>query len=1092
MTVPESTRRDSNKAPSKSQDWSTARCHRLIRPLTSKLHGLKNLLALPSISAVVNPPKEVKTSLGELPYIPSHAKTGTRKSRRGDDRALFFGDSRPGRRRVPRTYSSSTRAPAHQAVVTSACTTSTVYGQAFPAAAIDFDGGAVTRPVPGKVQPPKESLDPLHPRVLLQSLRPNVKPEVFQIYTGIYAAFENILTSTTFPLLSCEVAPLKVLAARRIAVCILATDEELDSDDVWYDSVGEIGVAGEYRREIVRWHAIELVRDAMCSNLLPSRQKNGLGLPGVLVGLCRSLKANAEAESLLKTLMELYPLSESVTNPSLVTLTSFWRGENKVLFQLLGDAFVDEGNPILLGNITVNRILKQVVDDMSHCELSRNLVTKALEAAFGIWGKGHVLAAAKRHKKLAKRKGSRRSSKITTDNNELAHQKPRSGKPMSVRIGERAEEMAFHLTEKLVAAAQSPMNTHAMDIISNLTRGFLLQDEAMRATVEDEWLEWYPIAAKVAILLQSLGREPEDDAPIVGELARCLDDLREDDLKSLGEFVAACYENLYTATGQSITGEDEVNSLVKGLISYATTGKFPPRTRNEKIATAAEPMTPFKPKYGVIIFTPGKKPVDPQQEKERYYITRLALNVANGFSSLDSTKHNEKWNQWQRKVVHQIIGLKVRTPTKPVAAPEDNKKERKGWRFEEGISEWVEVGGTPGGALLKGKKKKATLKNVELPINSNRQRNWSDEYEKFSDLDSEGEERDSEEEEKKKKVDVELSAPAVAAIADSEAELEADSESSEHEQPSQVRPPRSKPLSPTLISQTDFESEDPDTSFSRLFDNESESFASSASEYEEEDDGEDGKYYAPTPALPPSSVRRSPRSAGRIKRSLHSLSAILPSSSPMMFSRAFTPLREEGAKRKRPTVTFSSPSPASEEEEEEEEKEEEEPQPKRKKPSRLSISFSSPSPSREEEEEEEGKPQPKRNQTRAKSTVTFSSPPLTSEEEDSDEMMEADESEGENIIVAPPKRTRPTTRPLFPLPHNLRYSSRPKRKRVDYEDEDEDEDELSAAGNGSTHSISSGRGRKRRSLLCVNPKPMGRRLRSVLVIAEESEDEFVM
>jgi len=1005
--------------------WDTARCHRIIRPLSSLLGGLKYYVTLPSITTLAVSRKEAKTKSDDPLYHPSQSKNNTRRSRQGDDQLLFFGVSRPGRRRVPYTYMSNTRHSAPQVGFTYSSAEPIDYDLSFRAPAIGFDSATATKPNPSEVQPLKEFLDPLRSEDLLRSLENSVTADVFRMYTKIYAAFELILKMTTSPSPAHEAAPLWVLAARKIAVRILTTEDETEPDDDLYDFVGDTGIADEYRRQILRWHAVELVRGAIRSGLLPSYQKNALGLPGVLVGLCRQLNANAEAESLLKTLAERYPLSESITNPWLVTLTSFWRGQNNELCRLLGNAFVTEGNPVVLGNITVNHMLKQAVDSIAYCEVSRSLITRILETAFGIWGKGHVLSAAKRRKELAKRKGERRTSRVTASKHDLLPDKSRNAKPIHARTGERAEDMALYLTEKLFVAAHGAANAHIIEMLENLTRGFLLQDETMRTSTEDGWSRWYPIAAKVTILLQSLGRDLVDDASIVGEIVRCLDNLGEDDLKSLGEFVARCYGNLYSATGQSITGYNEVNYLVQGLISYAATGIFPPNTGSaENSVATVEPTTPFRSRYELIIFTPGKTPVDPRMEKERHYISRLAVNVANGFSSLDSTKHDVKWNQWHKEVVCKVIGLKLRTPGKPVVVP---AKERKGWRYEEGISEWVEVGGTPGGTLLETKGKKdgegrKGMKAIHVEIQSyfDRIPNWRDAYKIFSDIDSEWS-GDSEEEAKGNME--------ILAIASAE----------DVQQPS-----------PTLPAS---ESELNDSFRSRLFDDQSESSTGSMSGC-----GEGGECYEQIRDRLPSSFRGSPRCASRIKRSLHTLSAMPPSSPPMRFRHAFTPLRDERVKRRRPTVTFSSPSPMSGEDGE------------------------------VGDEEVEGKSHLKgRGLSSTNSIIALSSPPLTSEEGDADKVMEEDNPEDEDTVALPKRNrsaTRTKTRPL----HILQPV---KRMRVDLGTcDDEDEDELSASYHNNTHSLySSGRGRKRRLLLGTGPseQKQGRRLRPR---GKESDDEL--
>lgn len=844
-------RRDTSK-PAPSAAWTTTRCHRLTRPLTSKLQALRQLLQSPSVTVPTNAPKETKRDPNESPYIPGPRKPGRRSA---SERALFFEDSRPFRTdRSCRTYSS---ASSHPQVVVQVPPLQSVYGQPFPASAIDWDaaapGGGARAPPRPRAQPSKE-LDPSHPQILLSSLKPHVHPSLFHMYTGIYTALETILTSTSVSDTR-ELAPLRILAARRIAQCILATEEEIGSDDVWYDTAGEVGAGGEYLREIVRWHAVELVREAVVANLMPSQQKSGIGLSGVLVGLCRHLHADAEAESLLKTMMELYPLSENITNPALVTLLKFWKVPGEGVFRVLKEAVVTEGSPTALSNPSVNKVLKLAVDQVERCEAAKGFVVKALESGFGIWGNGYANAEGKRRKEAARRKGSRRSGKPGDE----VIRKPRHGKPLLFRVGERAEEMALFLVEKLVVAAQCPQNTQAKAIINDLTNGFLLQDEEMRAATEDEWTEWFPIAGKVAVLLQSLGHSTEEDVAIAKEVVHCLDDVRghlgKCGLKSLGEFVASCYGNLYTPSGKSITGEDELKDLVQRLITYASTGSFPPTSSSTPTASTKNPITPHKPNLRLVTFTPGKAFSNPQLEKERYYITQLALNVAIGFSILNCAKRDEKWNKWVRRVEHQVIGLKVRTPQKTVAAA---NAERKGWRWEEGIDEWVSVGGTPGGALKKKMRTRLVSKKVEIPVCKDRKRTWRNDYARFSDhLGSEG----------------------VADFDDSGSDMISPSDSDSDS--IVITNPRRRHQDATLSS------EDPDTSFSRIFDDDHDT-PSSASDLEGEDSDYEDKpadYYIPTPARPPASVRRSPRTASRIKRSLNAFSIVMPErSSPLRFS----------------------------------------------------------------------------------------------------------------------------------------------------------------------------------------------------------------
>jgi hypothetical protein len=853
--------KNTNKTSRATQTWTTAKCHRLLRPFASKLQSLKSMTqTLPSIAKpAAKQIKETRKDPAEQAYNPTR-ETRRPTRRPPSDRALFFAESGLTSRskQVRHTYS-TLRANSPEVVIlsTSQATAATsVHNLPFPPAAINWDDSfpiseSTARQTARTKKISKES-DPFHPHNFLQALNSCVHYSFYSIYKGIYDAFENILTSTACPRLSRGPPSLKIVAARRIAQCILATEEEIESDDVWYDTASEIGVSGEYLREMVRWHAIELLRDAICSNLMPSH-KTGVGLPGALIGLCKLHCADAEAESLLKTMIELYPLSTSSNNPAIVTLMHFWRGDKTGMYKILADSFVSEGSPVSLGNTPVNKVLRLAVADIERCEVSMLLVSKALESGFGIWGKSHINAA-------SRQRGGRKAIPFAgKDEPDGSQQKSQGAQSLSPHLGVRAEGMILHLIEKLVASAQSPRSFVAQDMIRNLALGFLLQDEGARVAAEGSWEESFPIAGKVMVLVQSLGGDPENDGIIVKELARCLEDVLDcagkSGLKSLGKFIASCYEHLYTASGTSVTGKNEMKHLISRLVTYARTGTFPLDVEPYVPTPAKAPKTPLTPKARVVTFTPGKGNTSTQSDIERYYVTQLALSIILGFSRLKCAERNEKWIHWFDKVEHQIIGLKLRTPVKPIVlirqkaseAPKAGKKERKGWRWEEGLSEWVAVGATPGNAL-RGKKavRRAVFTGVEIPVFQGDRRLWKVAYEKSSDYESND-------------------------------DAERRSENS--------------PIEEERLSESDESLDDPDTSFSVLFEQES---RSSASEFDDDDDSNDddsGEYYAPTPAHVPASVRRSPRKTQRIKRRLQAFSVMQPVSSPALSAWSKKPMK---------------------------------------------------------------------------------------------------------------------------------------------------------------------------------------------------------
>ncbi|TGZ82042.1 hypothetical protein EX30DRAFT_213573 [Ascodesmis nigricans] len=686
--------------------WTTARCHRLIRPLTAKLRALETITqTLPSTTVSVGPTKEkeYKIDPAELPYKPSEdpSRPGQGRRRRlrpsNKDRDLFVGAS-TSRTTVRRTYSGvhsrSSRTP--NTTVPSTTTTQAVENTPAP------DLATADR---------SKSHEATLSQQLLTELQPFIHPSVFAIYIGITTALETLLLSTASTTNSGP-RPLTVLAARKIAHCILATSS-VDGDDVWYDHASQVGASGEYLREIVRWHGIELIREAIRFNFMGT-QKNGLGLASVLVGLCKQHGATEEAESLLKSMFELRPLSTNSHDPAFATLMMFWKDDRDALMRIIGENMVSEGTPVALGNPAINSLLKDALADIEFHEPSRQLITRAFESAFAIWGERHIETARLRRKEENRRKGSRLSSHRSEDVNN-----PRSTKsppPLPASIGGRAETMALDMIESIVLLSLNTQNTAASAILSNLAKGFTMQSGIARKMAEEAWETSYPIAAKVLINAQAVSRVDDIsfNNSIIRELSRSLSDICDasgkEGLQSVGEYIARCYIQVYDhSTGKSKLDNDELKLLVYRLLSAISTVSF-------------MPVTPFAASTTLITFTPASaSPLahhhpatattltssDDISKADRYYVSRLALNIALEFSAL---QNRPSWTKWVQKIERQVLGLKLQTPA-PKQGPYaeygktvvegkkmevDEKKKRKGWRWEEGISEWVAVGYTPG------------------------------------------------------------------------------------------------------------------------------------------------------------------------------------------------------------------------------------------------------------------------------------------------------------------------------------------------------------------------------------------------------------
>lgn len=861
-----------NICNSKAAPWTTTRCHRLLRPLTAKLQALRNIIrnnpSATSANAARPKPKRDLTDPDAL-FVEAVEKaagragaTGTRI--RTKPRRTYGGGNGSGAR------SNSGSSAALPAPATATATT-LLSGINDHYLSIWGDSAAPTAPTdPNPLKKPSRALppDPNNPLTLLNSFKPILHPSIFSVYLGIYTSLESVLLSTNYPTPVPQILPLRTLAARKIAHCILATFSEVDSDDIWYDAAAELGSSGEYLREIVRWHAIELVRDATAEGLMDGRD-GGLGMAGVLVGLCRAAGAEQEAQSLLQTLFDLHPVISSSNNPAIQALTMFFSETPEVLYRFLAKNFpATSSNPSWLGSTDIHAFLLLASAEIDENPGIEILTSCALEATFGLWGDKHILALAAQRHDAAKRRAPRRSIKPLETIPEHAARKTTS--PMPARIGLKAETIVLKMVESLILLSLRDQSSKATPVLRSLVRGFLAQSVEIKMTTEDVWGARYPVAAKVAILLHGLGVSSADDVSIIDEITRCLEDVcgsgGTEGMKSLASFIADCYMPLYGRFPK----RDEVQILTARILSLAAAD--PARA----VSGDVPPVTPRVPAgRGMVTFTPGKPALAPAQElreTRRYLLAQLALQIAVGFSLGGEVKRDVAWIEWLGRFEHKIIGLKIQTPGKVKAIlrqrevefeeEEDRRgmykkrdggkaKKRKGWRYEEGLDLWVALGATPGRERSK-KKRGVFMKRVEVTIDEDV--DWRDGYEaldseKESDSESDHERQGEHESEDEVIVEDEV----MADVSDSEPE----SETSEYT--------NDRPVTPTLTVRSSASDDDNDN----------------------DDDNDDKEFYSNIHTSPPRTLRRSPRNTARIRKSLATFAVNM--SSPI-----FTVLRTPG------------------------------------------------------------------------------------------------------------------------------------------------------------------------------------------------------
>lgn len=843
---------------SKAAPWTTTRCHRLLRPLTAKLQALRNIIQNnPSATSANAARPKPKRDLTDPDHDPDALFVEIAEKAAGGRGA---GSSGMRIRTKPqRTYGGGNASGARSnggsstpALGTTATTSSLGINDYL---SIWGDNTAPTAPPhPNPPKKPNRALphDPYNPLILLHSFRPILHPSIFSVYLGIYTSLESVLFSTNCPPSGPQVPPLRTLAARKIAHCILATSCEIESDDIWYDAAAELGSSGEYLREVVRWHAIELVRDATAEGLMDGRD-GGLGMAGVLVGLCRNTGADQEAQSLLQTLFDLHPVISSSDSPAIQALTMFFSETPEVMYRFLTKNFPATSlNPSWLGSTDIHAFLLLASAEIDDNPGIETLASRALEAAFGLWGEEHLLVLSGQRQCTARQRAPRRDAKslldTIPDDDETSRKPPASAMPW--RIGLKAETIVLKMVKSLLLLSLQNHSSKATLVLRSLVRGFLAQSAAIKTTTEDVWGPRYPVAAKVAILLHGLGTGAEDDLRIFDETARCLEDIcgsgGSDGMKSLASFIANCYIPLYRRASK----HDEVQVLAARMISLtADPTNVAPRT---------VPVTPrVSAGRMMVTFTPGKPAMAPAQElreTKRYLLAQLALQIAVGFSLKGKVKSDAAWIEWLRQFERKVIGLKIQTPGRVKAilrqqevGGEDveaggevkkrsrDKTKRKGWRYEEGLDLWVAVGATPGRERPQ-KARGVFIACVEVTIDEDY--DWRAEYEALDTADE-------------IMVDVD--------VIDSEPE----SEASEYIANRRVTP------TPT--------------------------FHSSTSDDDDDDDDDDDEFYSNIRISPPRTLRRSPRNTAKIRKSLASFAVIM--SSPVL-TRLRTPALKGSGLRK--------------------------------------------------------------------------------------------------------------------------------------------------------------------------------------------------
>jgi len=716
----------SDAPPRGNPQWDTARCKRVIRPLLIKLKALR---------------EEVKRS-----------EARTRKPRRtlsldsGDNYEDNKSGARKKSRKPMRTYGASKMVHGKNAAQASSTSSASVAVVLKGTKNIDY--ASLTRcrdltndPFPlhwgaradciakGTVPASQDLSRIIRPIAFTEE----ANTRIHRHQEAVYLALDQFLFATSPPAKGPAVPTLASLASRQVAYCILAVgDDGMD----WYDYVKGYGRSGEYLREVARWHGIELLKDALADGAMDPVD-GGAGAIGTCIGLCRKHGAEREAEALLETLLFFNPVfSTSKTNPAFETIRTYFSiGANSFVppssvYRIL-KAFTPlvYKNPSWMSSKEIQAILIMATKDIETVPKADEMVIRLLESAFGLPG-----------------------------DYKAGEESPRGGINLRLmpKVGrQNGEEVIAEVIRALVGATFHWTKSNARGVLIHLAKGYLSQDQASKALAQDVWREEWPglVTSKIMAMAHvqrwscsktsctdrclEAGCFKESLRECRDEIALCLELLTsalhgDDGFFLVAEYVRECYlPDTPTTTKEDHAKElARINSLTGRLLASIS------EASSSDHASINVPKTPKASAPKVIIFTPGKllTPQNKKWEKRRYLIGQLVLRIATQYQeSALSFKH--EWVKWATNIEKKVLALKIKTPLETTLLREDPKaqgpspkeKLRKGWRYEEGLGEWVSTGQTPGR-----KNRTPRRTGFEVVVYNRKRGVWRQEYPKLS------------------------------------------------------------------------------------------------------------------------------------------------------------------------------------------------------------------------------------------------------------------------------------------------------------------------------------------------------------------------
>ncbi|CAG8981239.1 hypothetical protein HYALB_00003837 [Hymenoscyphus albidus] len=324
----------------REQEWTTARCHRLLRALTSRVAILKKELSLISgtaqgsnqIGAKVTKPTRQRSS-----YPDDDADWTKKGSSKNKVKRTYSnrGGRNTGARNAPNTPRTTSLVDGRKALILGEIHVPTpILARARGELSCENHDSSLTDCEADWQQIGKLGRPSNHPESSLQlsgsirSMRQTTEASRYAIYEGLYNGLETLLRSTNEPAkvsrkgsrslfsMCLRAVPEYIEQEENASLAYLeetGTKSSIDTRDIAteiYDDLEYLGTSGhgwKHLRIVVRSHGIKVLADAIRAGLLD------VSFCSILITLCHQNFATEEAELLLSSLLASGPFQAPKT-----------------------------------------------------------------------------------------------------------------------------------------------------------------------------------------------------------------------------------------------------------------------------------------------------------------------------------------------------------------------------------------------------------------------------------------------------------------------------------------------------------------------------------------------------------------------------------------------------------------------------------------------------------------------------------------------------------------------------------------------------------------------------------------------------------